>query len=131
MTWKDYFWIGLGSGFGGVARVFLSRFFDRVVSGYPWGTFSVNFIGCVLIGWLWISYGIKLAHLRHDITWNLLASGFLGGFTTFSTFTLQAAQLWNEGNNGTALFYVLATLLACLLGVALGMALGGFGRLGS
>jgi CrcB protein len=129
MTWRDYFLIGLGSAAGGIMRVFLSRFFDRITSGYPWGTFYVNFIGCFLIGWLWGGYGIKLHSLRHDMSWNFLASGFLGGFTTFSTYILQAAQLWNEGSSGTALLYVLTTLLACIVGVGLGVGLGIWGRM--
>ncbi|MCS7063591.1 MAG: fluoride efflux transporter CrcB [Methylacidiphilales bacterium] len=125
MTWRDYFWIGLGSGLGGVFRVFLSRFFDRVVYSYPWGTFWVNFIGCFLIGWLWMSYGVKLAVPRYDVGWNLIASGFLGGFTTFSTFTLQAAELWSEGQWTLSIVYSVVTCGACIFGVALGMLVGG------
>jgi CrcB protein len=124
MTWKDYLWIGLGSGLGGMARIFLSRFLDRILSGYPWGTFWVNLLGCFFIGWLWMSYGIKLSSPRHDIGWNFLASGFLGGFTTFSTFMLQAAELWNEGSKEIAWVYISVTLLACIVGVGLGMWIG-------
>lgn len=88
----------------------------------PWGTLLVNLLGSLAIGLLYV-----LLVERHGVAdaWRaLLMTGLLGGFTTFSTFALESASLWEAGSLGTALVYMLVSLVSCVLGVVLALALG-------
>jgi fluoride exporter len=118
----------LGGGIGSVLRYLagvqaaksLGAF--TTAGGWPWGTFAVNVLGCVAIGLCF-----RLLPLPADGAANarlLLMTGVLGGFTTFSAFSLDAAQLMMRGDARAAALYVLASVACCLAGVALGLALG-------
>ena len=89
-------------------------------SGLPWGTFFVNVTGSLLmglfIGWLARRSGGTSNELRL-----LLATGFLGGFTTFSAFSLDFATLWRDGAAGAAIGYVLASVLFSLVAIFAGL----------
>jgi len=84
----------------------------RLGTGFPWGTLGVNILGCFLLGLL------AIAFLRFEVTPTFrlfLTTGLLGGFTTFSAFSLESVQLWQNGAPGLAVAYVLASVL---LGIA-------------
>jgi fluoride exporter len=88
---------------------------------FPWATLGVNTIGCLAMGllaaWLVRHDGYETARL-------LLGVGLLGGFTTFSAFSLDWWQLVERGATGAAMLYVAATLASTLLAFVAGMALG-------
>lgn len=88
--------------------------------GFPWGTFFVNVAGSLLmgllIGWLVRRTGGSTNELRL-----LLATGFLGGFTTFSAFSLDFVTLWRDGPPAIAIGYVLASVMISLLAVITGL----------
>ena len=88
--------------------------------GFPWGTFFVNVAGSLLmgllIGWLVRRTGGSTNELRL-----LLATGFLGGFTTFSAFSLDFVTLWHDGPPAIAIGYVLASVMISLLAVITGL----------
>ena len=95
--------VGLGGGLGAIARYFLSAYVQHLTptAPFPLGTLVVNVLGCLMIGLL-----AYLADLRNLFTpeLRLLAfTGFLGGFTTFSTFGNETTLLLAEGKNGSAL----------------------------
>ena len=106
--------VGIGSFLGGISRYLLTLFVQfKSATGFPFGTFAVNLIGCFLIGCL---FGLSE---RWQLTyeWRLfLVTGFLGGFTTFSAFSAETHYLVKSGHGATALAYV---LLSVLCGVAL------------
>lgn len=118
----ELIWVGFGGGIGAIARYAMGKgIADRANSIFPYGTFTVNVIGAFLIGVLFamlVERGIGHPHLRL-----LLVTGFLGGFTTFSTYTIEAVNLMEAGSWNTALLYVLGSnllgLLACAAGIAL------------
>jgi CrcB protein len=83
--------------------------------GFPWGTLAVNVAGSVVIGAL----AVVLTGPRAGLS-PLLVTGFLGGFTTFSTFSLDALRLWQGGQAGLAGAYVAGSVALALGGVALG-----------
>ena len=122
------FLVFLGGGIGSVLRYLTgmgaAKAFGGFTSmgGWPWGTFLVNLIGCFIMGLCF-----RLLPLPDEGPHNarlLLMTGVLGGFTTFSAFTLDSAILWMR-QDGTGLFFYLAgTLMFTLGGVALGLALG-------
>ena len=90
--------------------------------GFPWGILIINIAGCALIGFL-----ARVVPLPQDGGAELrlmLMTGLCGGFTTFSAFSLDAADLWLRGDQGLAVSYVAASMLLCLTGVALGISLG-------
>ncbi len=95
MIFKNVLMVGLGGAFGSIARYlghkYLSQLYPNV---FPVGTFMVNVIGCFLIG-LFFGLAGKYEYIATPLRL-LLMTGFCGGFTTFSAFTLEGMQLLNE-----------------------------------
>lgn len=110
----------LGGGCGSLGRWGLSLCLKRYamsLGGMPVHTLAANFAGCLLIGLLtaWMT-----RHHSPSAAF-LLITGFCGGFTTFSTFSLETFELYRNGHAGMALLYLALSLLVCILAVALGM----------
>ena len=114
------FLVGLGGAFGSIFRYLVGIWLKRFAQyGFPWPTFFVNIMGSLLIGMLICFFANKTSNNLH---WQLLlATGLCGGFTTFSSFTLENIQLIQEGKITLALLYIAASLLFGLVAVALGM----------
>jgi len=113
--------IGTGSFIGGAGRYILSQIIQqKYISAFPWATFCVNIIGCLLIG---IVFGIsERGNINSE--WRLfLATGVLGGFTTFSAFSNETFGLIRTGYYGYAVIYILASVLVGLLATWMGYAL--------
>lgn len=89
---------------------------DPVGTGFPWTTFAINVIGCLAIGVL------AATPTRHRLIRPFLGAGFLGGFTTMSTYADQSRALLVAGHWAVALSYVVATLVVALLAVRVGLA---------
>jgi CrcB protein len=115
--------VGLGGGLGAVARYWLSGVVQEALRNvtFPYGTLTVNVLGCLIIGGL--SY---LGEARGVLTQEarlLLITGFLGGFTTFSTFGNETVGLARGGESGPALANVAAHVALGLGAVWAGRAL--------
>ena len=110
----------VGAGLGGVLRHGVNLAALRLGSGFPWGTLAINVVGSVLMGavtgWFALRGGPMQARL-------FIATGILGGFTTFSTFSLEAFGLFERGDWGQGLAYILASLVAGIGGLGLALAL--------
>lgn len=117
---KQLLLVGLGGFFGSIARYGLAlagvRWFS---SAFPGGTLAANILGCFFIGLL-MGLAIKAHWMSKDL-YLLLATGFCGGFTTFSTFSAENVQMFSEGNYASAIAYVTVSLLVGVIAVALGM----------
>ena len=115
-----YLIVFLGAGFGGALRhgvnVAAARLFGL---GFPAGTLIVNVLGSIAIGILAGYFGLKMGTSQHLRLF--LATGLLGGFTTFSAFSLDALLLWERGAVGLALGYVLVSVLLAVIGAAAGL----------
>jgi CrcB protein len=112
--------VALGGAAGSSARYLTGVVAVRLLgAGFPWGTLIVNLLGSFLMGAL----VVVLGHLSANRLAPLLMTGFLGGFTTFSAFSLDAVAMWQGGRPGHAAAYVAASvglgLAALLLGLAL------------
>ena len=117
----NYLIVFLGAGIGGAGRhgvnVLMARLFG---TGFPLGTFTVNVAGCFLMGLIAGFFAFR-GHLPQEARL-FLTTGILGGFTTFSAFSLDAALLWERGEGGLAALYVAASVVLTLAGVAAGLA---------
>ena len=111
--------VGLGSFIGGVFRYLLSQAIHaKFLSTFPFGTLAVNIIGCLFIGMVFE------LNAKGTITqeWRLfLATGILGGFTTFSAFSNETVGLLRDGQIGYASIYVVASVLIGLVCTFIGM----------
>jgi CrcB protein len=113
---SEWLWVAVAGGVGSVCRWGLSLFVGFRTGGtFPWGTFVVNALGCFVIGivaatihrgWL-VSPTVRIA----------LLIGFLGGFTTFSSFGLETFSLASRGEWVSAGSYVLLSNVVCLAAV--------------
>lgn len=104
---------------GGVSRYLLSQLIqNKALSAFPYGTLTVNIIGCFLIG---IVFGLNERSGLSD-EWRLfLATGLLGGFTTFSAFSYESISLIRDGQSGSALIYIGCSIVLGLLATYGGM----------
>ena len=118
---KSLLLVAFGGAAGALARWGVAAGIDLAARGsrFPWGVFAVNLAGCVAIGLL---YG--LAETRawlSDVGRWLLMVGFLGSFTTFSAFSLDALTLWERGAFREAALYVLGSVILSLAAAAVGL----------
>ncbi|TQV73551.1 fluoride efflux transporter CrcB [Exilibacterium tricleocarpae] len=110
--------VALGGALGALGRYAVTSYAYPIMENrFPLGTLIVNVLGSFLIGVCYvviIEKGLVSPEWRH-----LLMAGFLGAFTTFSTFSLDALNLWQNGHALTALTYIAASVITCLAAVAL------------
>ena len=123
----------LGSALGGMARYFISGFVARRVGEtFPWGTLIINVSGAFAIG----IFGALAEHAASIFAspdtsldpWLFAVTGFLGCYTTVSSFSLQTLMLARNGEGGLAVGYVALSVGLCLAAAALGFALVGLLR---
>ena len=112
--------VALGSALGGVARFLVTGWVSaRVASTFPWGTMTVNLVGSALIGLLAGLGDSQRVGLPPEAR-TFLMIGVLGGFTTFSSFSLETLRLLHDGDWARAAGNVGLSVVLCLVGVALG-----------
>ncbi len=113
--------VAVGGAAGALGRYWLATAAQRLGgSGFPYGTLTVNVIGSLLIGVLFVAF--ERGALHHELRL-LLTVGLLGAFTTFSTFSLETLVLIEQGLWGRALANVAASVILCLLACAIGVLL--------
>jgi len=112
--------VSLGGILGANARYLVGVYVaERLGTAFPYGTFLINVSGSLVIGFF-----LTLAAERFSIdpVWRLFfATGFLGAYTTFSSYTFEAAQLIRDGAYGLALLYLFGSVLAGMIGVFAGI----------
>lgn len=119
MSIKNILLVLVGSGFGGALRYVLAEFIrQKNTLKYPLGTCLINIFGCFIIG-LVLGYYTKNGTENSGIKL-LLTTGFCGGFTTFSAFAAENLYLIKSGNQLTALFYIILSVLLGILATFLG-----------
>jgi CrcB protein len=110
--------IGAGGVAGAEARYGIDVAMPRSAGRFPWATLIVNVSGCLVIGMLMVLL-LELTS-PHRLARPFLGVGILGGYTTFSTFAVEAEQLVQAHRAGMALLYVTATAIGCMLAVWFG-----------
>jgi len=116
---KQVLLIFIGGGVGSVLRYMVGKFTKIPASGFPWGTFSVNILGSLLIGIL-MGVALKNSSFSENQTL-LLVTGFCGGFTTFSAFAYENQVFLKEGDFTNFLIYTLGSISLGLVAVFLGL----------
>ena len=120
--------VASGGAFGAVARYLASGWVQDATGGFfPWGTFLVNALGSFLLGFslVWLQNSMASVEMR-----SLVSIGFLGSFTTFSTFSYEAAALLRDGEWWRAGGYTLGSVMLGIVALVVGGAMAGglFGR---
>src|SRR5262245_34639851 len=111
---KSFLIVGLGGAAGSMLRYGVQKIFNiQTAAAFPTGTLLVNLAGCFLIGILW-------GFASRSLSWNeemklLLMTGFCGGFTTFSAFTLEGIGLLKESKIALFTIYLLSSVIGGLL----------------
>lgn len=118
----NYLLVFIGAGLGGSARHAVNVAAGRALGmNFPYGTLTVNVVGSFAMGLL-----IGIFAIRSDPGQQVrlfLTTGFLGGFTTFSTFSLDAITIWNRGDVELTVFYVLGSVVLSLGAITAALAL--------
>ncbi len=121
-VWVRVVWVSAGGVLGVNARYWLAEFIERRFDPrFPWATFAINVSGSFAIG---VATTLLARWLPHPQARLFAVVGFLGGYTTFSTYALEAFALWERGAAGRALLYLAGSAGAGVLAVSLGVALG-------
>jgi len=112
--------IGLGGAIGAIMRYLMSNaVYAWLGRGFPWGTLSVNFLGSLLMGIFYVFFLEKMS-LSVEMK-SFLMIGFLGAFTTFSTFSLETVTLLQDADWLKAGMNILVSVIACVAATILGM----------
>ncbi|HVJ36155.1 MAG TPA: fluoride efflux transporter CrcB [Terriglobia bacterium] len=116
-----YLYIALGSALGGMARYWCSGFVAaRAGETFPWGTVLINIIGSFVIGFFATFSGPDSRYLISTNARQFVMVGLCGGYTTFSSFSLQTLNLIRDGEMGAATANIGVSVVLCLLAVWLG-----------
>ncbi|WP_299889286.1 fluoride efflux transporter CrcB [uncultured Lacinutrix sp.] len=116
---KNLLLVFVGGGFGSVLRYLIGKYLNSTETGIPYGTFAANILGSFLIGII-----LGLALKNNTLTENhtlLLATGFCGGFTTFSTFAYENHAFLKTGDFTSFAIYTIASFAIGFLAVFAGM----------
>ncbi|MEA2958227.1 MAG: fluoride exporter [Alphaproteobacteria bacterium] len=118
----NYLLVFIGGGIGSTLRHIINVINARVLgTGFPYHTFIINITGSIVMG---LIAGYLAFRGEASQPWRLfLMTGVLGGYTTFSAFSLDAALLYERGEIGLALFYVLGSVVFSIAGLFAGLAL--------
>lgn len=112
---SEVFLVGLGGAIGSILRYEVGQIFQRTESGFPLGTLCINVLGSLCIAMI-SSLAIKYGYENSRLTL-LLKTGICGGFTTFSTFSLESMNLLKEGNTIFFFSYICCTVLFSFLAI--------------
>ena len=116
--WLNILYVAAGGAAGSVARFLTVVWLARLIPGFPAGVMVANVLGSFLIGVM----AVVLTGPRIGLA-PLLVVGFLGGYTTFSTFSLDALRLWDAGHPVLAGWFVLGSVILSLMAVVGGVML--------
>jgi CrcB protein len=114
----NYIWIAIGSALGGIARYWCSGLAARTIGEtFPWGTFIVNVVGSFIIGFFATLTGPDGRIFVGSTTRQFVMVGFCGGYTTFSSFSLQTLNLMNDGEWVYAGANIAMSVVCCMSAV--------------
>ena len=113
--------IGVFGFFGAMARYGIARLFGRFSALFPFGTFFINITGCFLLGWF-MTWAQPRMHIPDPIRLGI-AVGFVGTYTTFSTYMYESDRMLSEGQAIRGMLYILGSVIIGLIAVRMGIIL--------
>ncbi|MBD2459440.1 fluoride efflux transporter CrcB [Oscillatoria sp. FACHB-1407] len=120
--------ISLGAIAGALSRYYLTLWCAKVLgNGFPYGTFFINVSGCLAMGFLTTLFLERIPTVSPEVRL-MVTTGFLGAYTTFSTYGLDAVTLWRERTSTLALFYWVGSAVLGIGAVLLGASLARLGK---
>jgi len=123
---ENYFWVAVGGALGTLGRYWCSGFIARLVGEtFPWGTLVINVLGSFVIGFFYALTGPDGRIFVGTTARQFVMVGLCGGYTTFSSFSLQTLNLVNDGEWLAATTNIFLSVVLCLFAVSIGYALAG------
>jgi fluoride exporter len=118
---QSYVWIAIGSALGGIARYWCSGVAARLIGEtFPWGTLIVNVVGSLVIGFFATLTGPDGRVFVGSTARQFVMVGFCGGYTTFSSFSIQTLELVQDGEWLQASGNIVGSVVLCLIAVWIG-----------
>ena len=119
-----YLAVAFGGALGAMSRYWVYNSYVHLDSRFPWATLTVNVVGSFLIG---IAFIVITERMEMGPYWRgIVTVGFLGAFTTFSTFSMDVIGLLEQGQLSSAIMYVLSSVVVCIIAAWLGLSLAKF-----
>lgn len=110
---SEWLAVFIGGGMGSICRYGISRWLGTTEGGFPVGTLTANILSCIVLGLAW-GYFSRYTHISPTVKL-LITVGFCGGFSTFSTFSLETMKMFQLGQYAMAAGYILFSILSCVL----------------
>lgn len=114
--------IGVFGFFGAMARYGVARLFGRFSALFPFGTFFINITGCFFLGWF-LTWAQPRLNIPDPIRLGI-AVGFVGAYTTFSTYMFESDRMLSEGQAMRGMLYILGSVMIGIIAVRMGVILG-------
>jgi len=116
-----YLAVAFGGALGAMSRYWVYNNYAHLDNCFPWATLTVNILGSFLIG---IAFILITERMDMGPYWRAIVTvGFLGAFTTFSTFSMDVVGLIEQGQFSSAIIYVLSSVVVCIIAAWLGLSL--------
>ena len=115
---KELLIVFAGGGTGSVCRYLVGKLYPAGASLFPWATLSANFLSCVVFGAV-MMLGVEKINLSYPMKL-LLITGFCGGFSTYSSFTVETVELFKHSHTALALSNIIANFALRVAGLYLG-----------
>ncbi len=120
----DYILVFIGAGIGGSLRLGVNTTCARFCGvEFPWGTLAINILGSTVMGVAAAWFALKASEPWSQQARLFATTGILGGFTTFSAYSLDAVALWERGAYGSAVFYTVGSVVFAIIGLVIGLAI--------
>lgn len=117
---SNFFWVFLGGGLGSICRYGIAKSLESSNFNFPLATLLANALACIILGYL---VGLQLKADLSDTMKLMLMTGFCGGFSTFSTFSNETLQLFQNGQILYAMINIGLSLIICLAFIFIGIKL--------
>ncbi|MCE2732486.1 MAG: fluoride efflux transporter CrcB [Flammeovirgaceae bacterium] len=119
---KNFLLVFMGGGLGSISRYALTFVFPANKSQWPWATFVANLVACLILGFV---VGLIADKVQNQHVYRAFwLTGFCGGFSTFSTFSAESLQTFQQGNALLSVSYMFLSFLTCVVFIAVGQWLG-------
>jgi len=116
---KQLFIVFIGGGLGSLARYSVTKLFSGWVTRFPYATLTSNVLSCLIMG-LFLGYFLQRTTLNDNLKL-FIVTGFCGGFSTYSTYTLETINLYKDNQLGIAILNILINFIICVAGILGGM----------